>query len=98
LGLAICDKMFAGGSISADITFSKITLKSACDIVLYYEPENRYTVNAGLTYETPFFIRHFDTKWTYHAFTGEKGNLKAEQTYHVEAILSGSLISLFVDE
>lgn len=98
LGLAICDKRFAGGSISADITFTKITPKSACDIVLYYDPENKYTVNAGLTYETPFCIRHFDTKWTYHAFAGEKGNLKAGKTYHVEAILNGSQVSLFVDE
>lgn len=102
MGLAICDKRFAGGSISADITFSKISPKSACDIVLYYDPldyspEKRYTINAGLTYEYPFCIRHFNTKWTYHAFAGEKGNLKAGQSYYVEARLNGSQVSLFVD-
>ncbi len=97
MGLAICDKIFTGGSISAEIEFKKISEKTSCDIVLYYNPENRNTVNAGLTYEAPFCIRHFDTKWIYHSFAGEKGNLKANRPYHIEATLSGSQVSLFVN-
>lgn len=97
LGLFICDQMFTGGTISAEVTFEKISDKSACDLVLYYEPQNKYTVNAGLTYESPYAIRHFDTKWQYHAFAGEKGALESKRPYKIEAVVNGSQVSLFVD-
>ncbi|MBU1862548.1 MAG: hypothetical protein KKH94_02650 [Candidatus Omnitrophica bacterium] len=96
MGLFICDRIFTGGSIFAEVLFDKICEKSACDIVLYYEPGNKYTVNAGLTH-APFCIRHFDTKWFYHAFAGEKGNLKTKKLYYIEATLNGSQVSLFVN-
>ena len=51
VGTALTDQRFAGGAISADISFTEVGLHSACDIVFWYNPETRYFVSAGIATE-----------------------------------------------
>lgn len=97
VGTALSDQRFAGGTISADITFPEVTPLSACDIMFWYHPQTRYFVSAGLSREALFVVRHFDTKWTAHAAVGDGSNLMAGRTYHVRVQLRGSRVSLTVD-
>lgn len=96
-GIAICEKRFAGGKISADVTFTKLSDSSACDIVFWYQPETRYFVSAGLAKEAMFGIRHFDTKWTVHAHAGDGSNLEINRRYKLQVHLRASRAVLTVD-
>jgi len=99
MGLLVCDQTFTGGAVSATVTFSKVSPKTNGEIVLYYDPLNRYNLNAGITGEKTllFTIRHFDTKWTYHAVGGDGASLQANRSYLIEATMRGSSVSLRVD-
>ena len=97
IGLFICNKTFSEGTISTDIKFLGKSEASCADIVLFYDPQNRYTLNAGLTYQNLFAIRHFDTRWTIHAVAGAPNAIEAGRTYHLEASLKGSTVSLKSD-
>lgn len=99
IGNFICDQMFGGGTISANIEFTKIGTKSACELIIYYDPTTKYFVTAGIGGGgvAMFNIGHFDSKWTYHAQAGEKTNLKAGKVYSVKTSLKGSKVILNVD-
>lgn len=97
VGLFICDQKFSEGSISVDIIFKDTHESSSADIVLYYDPENKYTLNAGISNLGLFSIRHFDTKWTNHADTGASNLIEANRIYHLEASLHGSTVTLKSD-
>ena len=43
IGLFICDQTFAEGTISVDVKFKGVSQSSCADIVLYYDPQNKYT-------------------------------------------------------
>ena len=70
---------------------------SCADIVLYYDPQNKYNLDAGITYQNLFAIRHFDTKWTIHAVTGAPNSIEPGRVYHLEASLRGSTVTLKSD-
>jgi hypothetical protein len=97
IGLFICNKRFSEGTISVDVRFSGTSPNSAADIVLYFDPQNRWTLNAGLTTPNQFAIRHFDTRWTIHATAGAPNALIANKKYHIEAQLRGSTVTLCCD-
>ncbi len=99
MGLVICDQTFTGGTITASVQFSKLTPRTNCEVVLFYDPANRYNLNAGLTSERNalYTIRHFDSKWTYHAATGDGDSLEVNRTYKLAATLRGSVATLAVD-
>lgn len=97
VGLFICDQKFSEGSISVDVKFKGIHESSSADIVLFHDPENSYTLNAGISNLGLFSIRHFDTKWTYHARRGDLNAIVSNRTYHLEASLHGSTVTLIVD-
>lgn len=97
VGTALSDQVFSGGVVSADITFTEISDKSVCDLVIWYHPERRFFVSAGLANAAPYGIRHFDGRFTEHAAVGNAGILEANRRYHVEVRLRGSRVSLAVD-
>lgn len=97
VGLFICDQTFSEGSISVDVKFKSTHSSSCADIVLYYDPENKGTLNAGIGNLDFFSIRHFDTKWTHHASTGASNSIEPNRTYHLEASFYGSTVTLKSD-
>ena len=97
-GLFICDKIFTGGTISADIKFTGVCELSCCDIVLYYDPQHRYTLNAGFSSSNWYSIRHRDGNgWRAHAFAGEDKVIEPNKVYRLKANMRGSLVSLFIN-
>lgn len=97
MGLFICDQKFSEGSISVDIKFNDVSKNACADIVLYYDPQNKYQLNAGLTSIQLFAIRHYDTKWTYHTMAGAPNSIEPNRIYHLQAFLRGSTINLKSD-
>jgi len=97
IGLYICNRRFAEGTISVDVQFSDPARNAAADIVLYFDPQNRWTLNAGLNSFGQFAIRHFDTKWTTHSTAGEANALVPNRKYSLEAQWRGSTVSLRCD-
>ncbi|RPJ74608.1 MAG: hypothetical protein EHM20_10325 [Alphaproteobacteria bacterium] len=97
IGLFICNQVFSEGTISVDVKFNGNHSECCADIVLFFNPQDRSTLNAGLGNLNFFSIRHFDKKWTYHAITGEPNSIKPQVTYHLSATLQGSTVSLKSD-
>jgi len=97
IGLFLCNRTFSEGSITVDVRFDDISPSSCADIVLFYDPQNRYNLNAGLTYQNLFAIRHFDERWTVHATAGATNALEPKRTYRLEASLRGSTATLKCD-
>jgi len=97
VGLFICDQIFTEGSISVDVSFKGKQPNSSADIVLYYDPKNKYTLNAGISNLGLFSIRHYDTKWTNLADTGAPNQIEVNKIYHLEASLYGSTVTLKSD-
>ncbi|HUX59540.1 MAG TPA: hypothetical protein VMV77_21385 [Bacteroidales bacterium] len=94
----ICDETFGGGKISAGITFKSVDYPSACEIIIYYDPETKNFVSVGLGGSASMYsIRSFTNKWTEHSLTGEYKNLQIDKEYHVEIEMKGSKVSLKVD-
>ncbi len=97
VGLFICNDEFTEGKISVDVKFKGESPSSCADIVLFYDPSNKFTLNAGIGNLNLFSIRHFDEKWTEHATSGSHDSIIANKTYHLEASISGSTIALSAD-
>ncbi len=97
IGLYICNRRFSEGTISVDALFKNPAKNSAADIVLYFDPQNKWTLNAGLNSFDQFAIRHFDTKWTTHATAGAANAIVANRRYRLEAQLRGSTVTLKCD-
>ncbi|HEY9049917.1 MAG TPA: hypothetical protein VIQ03_00135 [Gammaproteobacteria bacterium] len=97
IGLFICNETFTGGELLVEVTFNDIFERSAAELVLYYDPATKNTVNAGITSNDYFSIRHFANQWTTHASAGSPGSIEAGRTYNLRVRVNGSLISLFVD-
>lgn len=99
LGNFISNIAFGGGTISADIEFESVDESSACEIILYYDPANRFFVTAGLGATFLYSIRHFHPQnlWFTHAMAGDRINLKSKRKYKTEVSVTGSRVSLKVD-
>lgn len=97
IGLSICNRRFSEGNVSVDVKFHGVSPNTAADIVLYYDPQNKWTLNAGMTSFNQFAIRHFDTRWTTHAAAGKEQSLIPDRKYHLEASLRGSTVGLSCD-
>lgn len=97
IGLFICNRRFSEGTISVDVKFDDVSPNAAADIVLYFDPQNRWTLNAGLTTFNQFAIRHFDNRWTNHATAGAPNSIIPNRKYHIEAQLKGSTVTLRCD-
>jgi len=97
IGIFICNRKFSEGTISVDVQFTNPAPNAAAEIVLYFDPEKRWTLHAGLNSFDQFAIRHFDTKWTTHASAGAPNAIIANRKYNLEAQLRGSTVTLKCD-
>jgi hypothetical protein len=99
IGNFVSNIHFGGGKIFADIEFESVGEFSACEIILYYDPANRFFVTAGLGGTGLYAIRHFHPQslWFVHAATGDPKNLQAKRKYKIEVAVVGSRVSLRVD-
>jgi hypothetical protein len=88
------------GTISCDVEFESLDdLNSSCEIILYRQPDNGFTVLAGLGGGVAFGIRHFDgQQWISHFRGGEKAILEAHRSYNVTVERSSNLVTLAVDD
>lgn len=94
------DQYFSGGKISAEIMFKEIptNLATQCEIIVYYDPDTRNFLSAGLGGSWSMYsIRSFTNKWENHALSGSYSNLKANKFYKVEIELKGSKLILTVN-
>jgi len=99
IGNFLCNKLFSGGSIEADVVFEDTDGFSACELVLSYNPATNAFLTAGLGGQgVNYSIRYFLDKWIPINLKGERSNLKNGVQYHVKATLTGSKITLSVDE
>jgi len=94
----ICDQSFGGGKITAEITFKKIVYPSACEIIIYFDPQTKNFVSVGLGGAGSMYsIRSFAGNWTNHGLSGEYKNLKANKPYKLEVEFKGSTVTLKVN-
>jgi hypothetical protein len=94
----LCDQYFGGGLISTEITFKKVVFPTACEIIIYFNPETKNFVSIGLGGAGSMYsIRSFATNWTNHALNGDYVNLQSNKSYKVEVELKGSKVILKVD-
>lgn len=98
IGNLICDQYFGGGKITAEITFKKVNYPTACEIIIYFDPQTKNFVSVGLGGAGSMYsIRSFAGNWTNHSLSGEYSNLKANRPYKLEVEFKGSIITLKVD-
>jgi hypothetical protein len=105
VGNLISDQRFSGGTIEATIHFDEVKERSAAELVLYYDPQTQGFLLAGLggVPGTMFDIRAFrsapvEPAWTTLGVSGTRENLKAGRSYRIRADVSGSIVTLHVDE
>ena len=96
----LCDEYFGGGRISAEVIFKNVEFPTACEIIIYYDPQSRNFVSVGLGGAGSMYsIRTFNGNgWNNHANSGEIKQLKANKTYKLEVELKGSTVTLRVDK
>src|SRR3990172_4897212 len=93
-GIAISSLYLAEGAAICDVEFPSVGEQSSCELILYYQPENRFSLLAGLGGGTAFQIRHFDgQQWVPHFFAGDKASLESNRPYHVVASRTGNSVS-----
>jgi hypothetical protein len=97
VGTAICNEWFGGGSISADIQFKKPIEKTACHLILFYNPTTKAFVGAGIGNDVLYGITYWDTRWTPYILAGDPNSLISEKTYHLEVRVRGSQTNLYTD-
>ncbi len=98
LGMAICDQVFGGGSISANVTFSDPSFeRAACNLVFFYNTATRAFLSAGLSNEALYWISYFDVRWNTYAAAGDGKRLEPGRSYFLECRVRGSLVQLICD-
>jgi hypothetical protein len=94
----LCDESFAGGKITADITFKNVKFPAACEIIIYWEPETMNFITAGIGGAGGMCsVRTWASKWTNHSVVGPHSNLKANRSYKLEVEMKGSFVTVKID-
>jgi len=87
------------GTIKCEVQFSEIAAYGSCEIILYYQPENRFAVMAGLGAGTAYSIRHYDgQQWVPHYFGGDRAMLQPKRPYRVAVSRAGNIVTMAIDE
>lgn len=97
LGNYISSERFSGGTISAKIKFTKISKHSACEIILFRNPQTGVIITAGIGSSLMFVIRYFAEKWTNLNVAGDRVNMKAGIEYETKVTVMGSWVRLNID-
>jgi hypothetical protein len=99
VGNLLSDRYFGGGKIEATVTFSSPTERSACGLMLYYQPATQSFIEAQLG---GFAVASLNTfangQWTPHGSVGRSGQLEVERPYKLRVNALGSRVSMFVDD
>ncbi|MFH1373033.1 MAG: hypothetical protein ABII79_04480 [bacterium] len=97
-GKFITDSEFAGGTITTEFEFAEIDQYTTCEIILYHNPASDYMLTAGLGGAGLYNIREFQNQWFLHGTVGDRSNLQRHKKYWMKVSLSGSRVTLTVDE
>jgi hypothetical protein len=98
-GLAMSNRRFSGGELSADVTFRAGIPTPSCELVFYYDAQRRAYLSAGIS-EGPgmYIIRQYTGKEFHnYAVAGNRANFKVDQTYSMRVRVIGSQVTLTVD-
>jgi hypothetical protein len=98
IGVLISDQRIVSGTVTGTVAFSQITEDSACELLLFYQPNSGAFLTAGLGAGGSLFtIRSFvGGRWQWHAMSGDRENLKPNLPYEVRINVVGSRASLSV--
>jgi hypothetical protein len=97
-GRCLSNQDFNEGSISVDITFSKISPESTCQIMLGFNQLTDEMTLIGFGTGMVSVDRYIDSKWSLFGSVGNKMNLKENKSYSLRVLIEGSRITAFVDE
>jgi hypothetical protein len=105
IGIALSDQLVSDGSVSADVTFSEIDTESLCTLVVSFDPNTRLEIGAGIggAKESMFVIRSWpwntgpDSRAQAFIMGGSRATLRAERSYHLEAVILASQVRLKID-
>lgn len=99
IGTAMTNTSFFGGEISAEIEFTKIGERNACELIFYYDAATNIQLSAGIGTFNAFCIRQWDSsKWTEHAVSGSRESLKPNRRYLLKVSVRGSRVTLYIDD
>jgi hypothetical protein len=104
-GIALSNRKLSDGDVVADVTFDEVTKDSVCEIVVSYDANAARLAATGLGgFEKAMYtIREFGAQttpgggWWNHKMVGERANLHAGVSYHLEAKFRGANVTLSVD-
>jgi len=106
VGILVSDQPAGDGTMAADVVFENSTDETACEFILAYNVDTKGQVTAGLGGGWSMFsIREWlpsassaeQSRWVTFDASGDRRNLKPGKSYHLEAQLLGSRVSLSVD-
>jgi len=96
-GICMISTRLSEGTVRCQVSIQGDS--GSCEVILYYQPENRFSVLAGLGAGTAYGIRHFDgQQWISHYAGGERQVVGAGKTYQLAASRSGNSVTLEVDD
>jgi len=105
-GAAICDQILSDGRVSADVIFSTVDSQAACELLLAYDVSSRSEISAGIggALGSMFEIHGWtpgtqeqQASWRTYYVGGSRETLQPNRSYHLEAVVLGSRIDLWID-
>lgn len=111
-GTLLCNQELNEGILSADVELLDVTGEATCQLILSYDVETTSLISAGIGGwpSGMFDIREWipggqqktgateSGRWIFYTSTGDRNNLKADVPYKLEVMLSGSRVTLYINE
>lgn len=100
VGIALANKKFNEGSITADVMFKQVDERSSCEIIFNYISTSGNYLSAGISSAGGMFgAKSFiNGNFNFYKMYGDHRNLMPNRVYKIEIKLKGSNLKLFVDE
>lgn len=98
VGMFISNKAFSGGTASVKVKFSSVGGNAAAELILFYDPQTKISLHAGITSQNLFSIRQFQNQWTLLEGAGAQDAIEVNREYLIEASVTGSVITLKIDD
>lgn len=102
VGNFVTDEYFQGGSISAVVEFLEDASIAGCEFILQYDPQSQSFLTAGINPFSLSTVRTFSSISAQSAQSfgaaGDRTQLQPNRPYALEVTLSGSSVSVFLDE
>ena len=98
IGNLLTEQIFAGGTISATITFSETVEMSGCQFVIAHDPASGAFAIAGIDPFSLVSVRTFQqNQWTVHSSIGQHAQLRPGRPYNLEVRVLGSRVEVSLD-